>query len=116
MQYITISQLLNDIASHTICEGVQNDNGSCVKHSIMKKNIPFTYGGSDTDSDDEANANPFICNKEYYHDQYCEVLVANGSKCEECLDAQNIIDRLDAKKEAKLKTPAKGSSFCYTPK
>ena len=107
VQYITISQLLNDIASHTICEGVQNDNGSCVKHSIMKKNIPFTYGGSDTDSDDEANANPFICNKEYYRDQYCEVLVANGSKCEECLDARNIIDRLNAKKEAKLKTPAK---------
>ena len=105
--YTTVSLLLNQISSYKICERVSNDNGSCLKHTILKKNIPFTCGGSDTDSDDDSMQNPFIDCKEYKRDPYCQVLEEDGGGCEECQDAQKIIERLNAKRATKLKTPAK---------
>ena len=107
VRYTTVLQLLNQISSYKICEGVSNDNGSCLKHTILKKNVPFTFGGSDTDSDDASMKNPFIDCKEYKRDPYCQVLVEDGGGCEECQDAQKIIERLNAKRATKHKTPAK---------
>ena len=107
LQYTKVSQLVNHISSYKICEGVSNDNGSCLKHTILKKNVLFTCGGSETDSDDDSMQNPFIDCKEYKRDPYCQDLAENGGGCEECQDAQKIIERLNAKRATKLKTPAK---------
>ena len=69
-----------------------------------------TYDFKDFDSDDDSTQNPIIDCKEYKRDPYCQVLVEDGEDgggCEECQDAQKIIECSNAKRATKLKTPAK---------
>ena len=105
IQHVTLSQLLNEINSYTLCEGVKNDDGRCRKHPILQ-NQPTTSGSAD-ESDAGEEFNPFNTCRSYHRHPYCQVLVDEGNKCSQCQSCEKTIEASRKRRNAKLREPAK---------
>ena len=109
VQHVTLSQLLNEISSYVLCEGVKNDDGRCSKHPILQTEQPTSTGdhADDRNESDEEEFNPFNACKSYSRHPYCQVLIDGSNKCPQCRTCENTIELSKNRKEAKLKEPAK---------
>ncbi len=105
IQHVTLSQLLNEINSYTLCEGVQNDDGRCKKHSVLLSQAAASENADESDYSEEFN--PFNACRSYNRHPYCQMLVDKGSKCNQCQCCEKTIEVSRRRRQVKLKEPAK---------
>ena len=103
--HTTVSQLLKEVSSYTVCEGVSNDDGRCSKHLILRKDGGNIETGSDGEGESENN--PFKVPKKYARHPYCQILTKGNNACIECTEYEKMIERANSKKDGRLMQPAK---------
>ena len=100
IKYITISNLLTDIAHYPVCEGlsVSLESQHTVNHVIPMTFDPLAH-------DDDENTSPYL-RIEYCRSLNCSV-ISSSNQCEHCKKAQAYVLKVSRRKIQKLNTPAK---------
>ena len=103
--HTTISQLVKEVSSYTVCYGVSNDDGRCTEHVILSKDGGNSEAGSDGEGESEHN--PFTAPKTYSRHPYCQILTKGSNTCIKCTEYEKMMERANSKKGGKLMQPAK---------